>query len=80
VIETGFEDDVEYGVDDESERIKNGFDIVDDLTQNEEINDDDEQLREGKQNKHFDSFKSSYHYRSFMYQKDVTKVLLDMQM
>jgi hypothetical protein len=35
VIETGFEDDVEYGVDDESERIKNGFDIVDDLTQNE---------------------------------------------
>ncbi len=46
MIETDFEDDVEYGVDDESERIKNGFDIVDDLTQNEEINDDDEQLQE----------------------------------
>ena len=35
MFETGFEDDVEYGVDDESERIKNGFDIVEDETRDE---------------------------------------------
>ena len=45
VIETAFEDDVEYGlvvVDGESDKIKNGFDIVGYETQNESMNDDDQ--------------------------------------